>query len=497
MTLTETKRVTAPSAVLPERHLHEECGVFGVYSETAADVASLAYYALYALQHRGQESAGIAVNDDGVFTSYRDVGLVSEVFPAERLAALGTGSIAVGHVRYGTTGSDNKRNVQPILVNHYKGRMALAHNGNLTNCQELRAELESRGSIFQTTTDSEVIAYIIVQERLKTPSIEAAVSAAMDRIEGAYSLVLSSPTKLIAARDPHGFRPLCMGRLKSGAVVFASETCALNAIGASFERDIRPGEIVVVDKAGVKCDTSHCGKTEKRLCVFEFIYFARPDSVIDGSSVHVARQRAGAFLALEHPVQADVVVGVPDSGLDAALGYSQQSGIPYGMGFIKNKYIGRTFISPTQTMRETEVNIKLNPIRSVVEGKRVVLIDDSIVRGTTCRRTIDLLRKAGAKEIHMRVSAPPFVSACYYGTDIDDPSKLIANNHSVEEIARIIGVDSLGYLSLRDVVKLADNTPGGFCTACFGGGYPTSIPQDSNKDRFAYKISEREKQESV
>ncbi len=490
MTLTETKGFTAPSAVLPERHLHEECGVFGVYSETAADVASLAYYALYALQHRGQESAGIAVNDDGVFTSYRDVGLVSEVFPAERLATLGTGSIAVGHVRYGTTGSDNKRNVQPILVNHYKGRMALAHNGNLTNCQELRAELESRGSIFQTTTDSEVIAYIIVQERLKTPSIEAAVSAAMDRIEGAYSLVLSSPTKLIAARDPHGFRPLCMGRLKSGAVVFASETCALNAIGASFERDIRPGEIVVVDKAGVKCDTSHCGKAEKRLCVFEFIYFARPDSVIDGSSVHVARQRAGAFLALEHPVQADVVVGVPDSGLDAALGYSQQSGIPYGMGFIKNKYIGRTFISPTQTMRETEVNIKLNPIRSVVEGKRVVLIDDSIVRGTTCRRTIDLLRKAGAKEIHMRVSAPPFVSACYYGTDIDDPSKLIANNHSVEEIARIIGVDSLGYLSLRDVVKLADNTPGGFCTACFGGGYPTAIPKNGGKDRFECKISE-------
>ena len=493
MTLTETKGFTAPSAVLPERHLHEECGVFGVYSETAADVASLAYYALYALQHRGQESAGIAVNDDGVFTSYRDVGLVSEVFPAERLAALGTGSIAVGHVRYGTTGSDNKRNVQPILVNHYKGRMALAHNGNLTNCQELRAELESRGSIFQTTTDSEVIAYIIVQERLKTPSIEAAVSAAMDRIEGAYSLVLSSPTKLIAARDPHGFRPLCMGRLKSGAVVFASETCALNAIGASFERDIRPGEIVVVDKAGVKCDTSHCGKAEKRLCVFEFIYFARPDSVIDGSSVHVARQRAGAFLALEHPVQADVVVGVPDSGLDAALGYARQSGIPYGMGFIKNKYIGRTFIAPTQTMRENDVNIKLNPVRSVVEGKRVVLIDDSIVRGTTCRRTIDLLRRAGAKEIHMRVSAPPFVSECYYGTDIDSKENLIANHHTVEEIARIIGVDSLGYLSLENVVKLADNTECGFCTACFGGGYPTAIPQDGGKDRFECKIGEKEK----
>ena len=427
---------TELSAVLPARHIQEECGVFGVYAPETTDVAPLAYYALYALQHRGQESAGIAVNDDGVFTAYRDVGLVNEVFPAERLRSLGTGTIAVGHVRYGTTGSDNKRNVQPILVNHYKGRMALAHNGNLTNSHALRQELESQGSIFQTTTDSEVIAYIIVQERLRAPSIEEAVSAAMDRIEGAYSLVISSPTKLIAVRDPHGFRPLCMGRLRDGGVVFASESCALDAIGARFERDILPGE---------------------------------------------------------HPVQADIVIGVPDSGLDAALGYARQSGIPYGMGFIKNKYIGRTFISPTQAMRENEVNIKLNPIRSVVEGKRVVLIDDSIVRGTTCRRTIDLLRKAGAKEIHMRVSAPPFVAACYYGTDIDDPSKLIANNHSVEEIAKIIGVDSLGYLSLQDVVKLADNTQCGFCTACFGGGYPTAVPQDGGKDRFECKISERER----
>ncbi|WP_455581629.1 amidophosphoribosyltransferase [Dysosmobacter sp.] len=480
--------------LIPERHIHEECGVFGVYSKEPANVASLAYYALYALQHRGQESAGIVVNDDGLFTSYRDVGLVSEVFPAERLASLGRGNIAVGHVRYGTTGSDNKRNVQPILVNHYKGRMALAHNGNLTNSHDLRSELESRGSIFHTTTDSEVISYIIVQERLHCGSIEEAVSAAMDKIIGAYSLVISSPSKLIAARDPHGFRPLCMGQMKDGSTVFASESCALDAIGAQFLRDIRPGEIVVVDKAGIKSDTSHCGKAPKKLCVFEFIYFARPDSIIDGSSVHIARQRAGAYLALEHPVQADIVIGVPDSGLDAALGYSRQSGIPYGMGFIKNKYIGRTFISPTQAMRENEVNIKLNPIRSVVEGKRVVLIDDSIVRGTTCRRTIDLLRRAGAREIHMRVSAPPFVAACYYGTDIDDPSKLIANNHSVEEIARIIGVDSLGYLSLGDVVKLADNTECGFCTACFGGGYPTPIPQEGGKDRFECKISERTKQ---
>ena len=487
----------AVPAGFTERHIHEECGVFGVFSKATTDVASYAYYALYALQHRGQESAGIVVNDDGLFTSWRDVGLVSEVFPRERLKSLGTGNIAVGHVRYGTTGSDNKRNVQPILVNHYKGRMALAHNGNLTNSHELRQELESKGSIFHTTTDSEVIAYIIVQERLKAPSIEAAVSASMDKIVGAYSLVISSPTKLIAVRDPNGFRPLCMGKLKDGSVVFASESCGLDAIGAKFERDIRPGEIVVVDKTGIKSDTSHCGKAPKKLCVFEFIYFARPDSVIDGSSVHIARQRAGAFLALEHPVQADIVIGVPDSGLDAAMGYAKQSGIPFGLGFIKNKYIGRTFISPTQDIRENEVNIKLNPIRSVVEGKRVVLIDDSIVRGTTCRRTIDLLRKAGAKEIHMRVSAPPFVSECYYGTDIDDKNKLIANHHTVDEIAEIIGVDSLGYLSLDDVVKLADNTECGFCTACFGGGYPTPIPQDCGKDRFECKICERKKEEDA
>ena len=474
-----------------DRHLHEECGVFGVRLPERGDVASLAYYALYSLQHRGQESAGIAVNDDGVIRAYRDVGLVGDVFRPERLAALGQGSIAVGHVRYGTTGSDNQRNVQPILVNHYKGRMALAHNGNLTNSHALRRELESRGSIFQTTTDSEVIAYLIVQERLRAPSIEAAVSAAMERLEGAYSLVISSPSKLIAVRDPHGFRPLCMGELRDGSVVFASESCALDAVGARFLRDVRPGEIVVADARGVRGIETHCGRVPKSLCVFEFIYFARPDSVIDGSSVHVARQRAGAFLALEHPVQADVVIGVPDSGLDAALGYARQSGIPYGMGFIKNKYIGRTFISPTQALRESEVSIKLNPIRSVVAGKRVVLIDDSIVRGTTCRRTIDLLRKAGAREIHMRVSAPPFVSECYYGTDIDDKDKLIATHHSVEEIAKIIGVDSLGYLSLENVVKLADSTSG-FCTACFGGGYPTALPEPGGKDRFECPISERE-----
>ena len=487
---------TELSAVLPARHIHEECGVFGVYTPETTDVASLAYYALYALQHRGQESAGIAVNDDGVFTAYRDVGLVSEVFPAERLRSLGTGTIAVGHVRYGTTGSDNKRNVQPILVNHYKGRMALAHNGNLTNSYELRQELESRGSIFQTTTDSEVIAYIIVQERLKAPSIEAAVSAAMDRIEGAYSLVISSPSKLIAVRDPHGFRPLCMGRLKDGSVVFASESCALNAIGARFERDIRPGEIVVADKNGVKSIETHCGRAPKRLCVFEFIYFARPDSVIDGSSVHVARQRAGAFLALEHPVQADIVIGVPDSGLDAALGYARQSGIPYGIGFIKNKYIGRTFIQGSQKQRENSVRIKLNVIDSTVRGKRVVLIDDSIVRGTTSARIIKLLRDAGAKEVHFRVSAPPFKYPCYFGTDIPDQKLLVATGRDVAGINEIIGADTLGYLSEEHVVQLAKGAGCGFCTACFTGEYavkPEVILSTDIHDRPLHKRPKGEK----
>ena len=469
------------------RELHEECGVFGVYAPERGDLAHLAYYGLYALQHRGQESAGIALNDDGVFRSYRDTGLVNEVFTAERLAALGEGSIAVGHVRYATTGSDSKRNAQPLLINHHKGRMALAHNGNLTNSLELRNALEQRGSIFHTTTDSEVIAYIIVQERLRSASIEAAVAAAMDTLQGAYSLVIASPAKLIAARDPHGFRPLCMGMRSDGSVVFASESCALDAVGARFLRDLQPGEIVTVSAEGILSDTRHCSRVPKRFCVFEYIYFARPDSVIDGASVCLARQRAGAFLAQEHPVDADVVIGVPDSGLDAAIGYAKASGIPYEIGFTKNKYIGRTFISPTQGQREDGVSIKLSPIRAVVEGKRVVLIDDSIVRGTTCRRTIELLRNAGAKEIHMRVSAPPFVAPCFYGTDIDSADNLIANRHSVAEIAGIIGVDSLGYLSMNGVSLLTgENT--GFCTACFGGVYPTPVPEHGEKNRFETKI---------
>ena len=463
------------------RHIHEECGVFGLFSPKMEDVASLAYYGLYALQHRGQESAGIAVNDDGVFSVWRDVGLVSEALPRQRLQNLGQGSIVVGHVRYATTGSDAALNAQPLIINHFKGRMALAHNGNLTNSLELRRALEERGSIFHTTTDSEVIAYLIVQERLRTRSIEDAVKGAMDRLEGAYSLVISSPTKLIAARDPHGFRPLCMGRRPDGAVVFASESCALDAVGAVFERDIRPGEIVTVGRDGIHSDTSHCGTAPKRLCVFEFIYFARPDSVIDGCSVTQARQRAGAFLAQEHPVEADVVVGVPDSGLDAALGYAVESGIPYAMGFTKNKYVGRTFIAPTQAMREDGVNLKLNPVRSVVEGKRVVLVDDSIVRGTTCDRIVAAMRRAGAKEVHLRISSPPFRHTCYFGTDIGSEENLIANQLSIPEIEKKTGADTLGYISVAGLLEACRGSRLGLCTGCFTGKYATQV-EAASKD---------------
>ncbi|MBO4212108.1 MAG: amidophosphoribosyltransferase [Oscillospiraceae bacterium] len=474
------------------RHLREECGVFGLYKPRPGDLAPLVYFGLHALQHRGQEGAGIALNCDGVFSALRNLGLVSEVFGREQLRFLGQGNIAVGHVRYATTGADNVRNVQPLVVNHHKGSMALAHNGNLTNSFELRSGLEQQGCIFHTTTDSEVIAYVIVRERLHCESIEAAVLSAMDSLQGAYSLVISSPTKLIAVRDPHGFRPLCIGRRPDGTVVFASESCALDAVGAEFLRDVEPGEVVTVDSGGLHSDRSHCKTRPRRMCVFEYIYFARPDSVLDGSSVCLARQQAGAFLAQEHPVEADVVIGVPDSGLDAAVGYAKASGIPYAIGLTKNKYVGRTFIAPTQAEREMGVSLKLNPIRRVVDGKRVVLIDDSIVRGTTCRRTVEMLRRAGAKEIHMQISAPPFVAPCYYGTDIDNADSLIANHHSVEEIARIIGADSLGYLSLEHV-QLLTGRDDGFCTACFGGAYPTEIPKNTSKSRFEKKIHESEK----
>ena len=475
--------------------LHEECGVFGIWQKEAGPVALDAYYGLYSLQHRGQESCGIVVNDDGVFHFHKDVGLVSTVFTPQNLEALGSGSMAIGHVRYGTTGGNGVLNAQPIVVNHVKGHLALAHNGNLVNASELRRELELEGSIFHMTSDTEVISYVIIRERLKAPSIEEAVNRAMYRLKGAYSLVILSPTKLIAVRDERGFRPLCYGVRPDGSYIVASESCALDAVGAEFVRDIEPGEIVVFRDGEVRSIRDHCGKAEKSTCIFEHIYFARPDSCIDGCSVHAARLRAGECLAEAYPVEADVVIGVPDSGLDAAIGYSRKSGIPYEMGFIKNKYIARTFIAPDQRMREKNVSIKLNPIADVVRGKRVVLIDDSIVRGTTSARIVRLLRQAGAKEIHMRVSAPPFTNPCYYGTDIDSQDMLIACHHTVDEIAEIIGADTLGYLKVEQLGRLIGAPCGqGYCDACFTANYRTEIPKDSGKSRFETKLSEKEKQ---
>lgn len=469
--------------------LHEECGVFGVIGAKAADVAGVVYYGLYALQHRGQESCGIVVNDDGVFFSHKDLGLVSETLSADVLSRLPKGNMALGHVRYGTTGGNNRSNCQPVEVNHQKGRMAIAHNGNLSNAVKLRNMLELSGAIFHTTSDTEIIAYIITKERLRAPSIEAAVSAAMNTLEGAYSLVLMSPQKLICARDPYGFRPLCYGRMPDGMYVAASESCALKAVGADFVRDLEPGEILVFGPEGIVSRREHCGREKKRLCIFEYIYFARPDSVIDGVSVHGARLRAGRILAREHPVPADVVVGVPDSGLDAALGYSMESGIPYGIGLIKNKYVGRTFISPGQSQRLDQVKIKLGAVEESVGGKRVVLVDDSIVRGTTGGRIVRLLREAGAREVHMRISSPPFLHPCYYGTDIDSEEHLVACHHGVEETAELIGADSLGYLPVSKLNALACGF--GYCSACFDGYYPTEIPADVGKDRFEGKISEK------
>ena len=469
--------------------IHEECGVFGVYSTKTEDVASLVYYGLYALQHRGQESCGIVVNDDGVFTSHKGLGLVSEVFSHEEMKKFPRGEIAVGHVRYGTTGGNNLSNCQPIQVNHLRGKLAVAHNGNLSNALPLRQELELSGAIFHSSSDTETIAYVITRERITAPSIQEAVSRAMDKLDGAYSLVMMSSTKLIAVRDPHGFRPLCYGQMEDGTYVVASESCALHAVGAKFERDILPGEIFTIDRNGIHSDKRHCGTAPRKLCIFEHIYFARPDSVIEGISVHDARMKAGAILAKAHPVDADIVIGVPDSGLDAALGYSRESGIPYGIGLIKNKYIGRTFISPGQDHRVDQVKIKLSPVESEVKGKRVVLIDDSIVRGTTSARIVTLLRSAGAKQIHMRISAPPFLYPCYYGTDIDSQDHLIACHHSVEEIAKIIGVDTLGYLPLENLRDLCGSD--GYCCACFSGRYPTAIPEDTRKDQFEDKLSRR------
>lgn len=466
--------------------LKEECGVFGAYDFDGGDVASTIYYGLLALQHRGQESCGIAVSDTGgpkgKVLSHKDMGLVNEAFDAESLAKL-RGDIGVGHVRYSTAGSSTRENAQPLVLNYVKGTLGLAHNGNLINAPELRRELEYTGAIFQTTIDSEVIAYHIARERLNSKTVEEAVGRAMHKIKGAYSLVIMSPRKLIGARDPFGFRPLCIGR-RDNTYLLASETCALDTVGATFVRDVRPGEIVTISpEKGIESDMSHALKPEETArCVFEYIYFARPDSHIDGESVYASRILAGKFLAIDSPVDADMVVGVPESGNCAAMGYSMQSGIPYGTAFVKNAYVGRTFIKPQQKNRESSVQVKLNAIREAVDGKRVIMIDDSIVRGTTSDRIVRMLRDAGAKEVHMRVSSPPFLWPCYFGTDVPAREQLIAYNRSVPEISKIIGTDSLDYLRVERLHEIVNNL--GICKGCFTGKYPMDPPKEDIRGEY-------------
>ena len=466
--------------------IKEECGVFGIFSPNAVDVVNSCYYGLYALQHRGQESCGIAVSDTsgpkGKVLSVKDMGLVNEAFNPENLEKL-KGDIGVGHVRYSTAGSSTRENAQPLVLNYVKGTLALAHNGNLVNAPELRRDLAYTGAIFQTTIDSEVIAYYIARERLNSKSAEEAVGRAMGKIKGAYSLVIMSPRKLIGARDPYGFRPLCIGK-RDNAYILTSESCALDTLGATFVRDVLPGEIVTITpEKGIISDTSMCiSREEHARCVFEYIYFARPDSYIDGVSVYHSRILAGKFLAMDSPVEADIVVGVPESGNCAAMGYALQSGIPYGTAFVKNAYIGRTFIKPKQKTRESSVQVKLNALKEVVNGKRVIMIDDSIVRGTTSDRIVHMLREAGAKEVHMRVSSPPFLWPCYFGTDVPAREQLIAYNRSVDVICKIIGADSLAYLRTERLDEMVNEL--GICKGCFTGKYPIDPPEEDIRGEF-------------
>lgn len=465
--------------------VHEECGVFGIYDLDGKEVASTIYYGLFALQHRGQESCGIAVSDTegpkGKVSAHKGMGLCNEVFTPETLEGL-HGNIGVGHVRYSTAGSSTRENAQPLVLNYVKGTLGLAHNGNLVNAPELRRELEYTGAIFQTTIDSEVIAYHIARERIQSKTVEEAVGRAMDKLKGAFSLVIMSPRKLIGARDPQGFRPLCIGR-RDNAYILASETCALDTIGAEFVRDVLPGEIVTITKDGIQSDTSRCVPADKQArCIFEYIYFARPDSSFDGVSVYHSRIVAGRCLAKDYPVEADLVVGVPESGNAAALGYSLESGIPYGTAFVKNSYVGRTFIKPKQSSRESSVRVKLNVLKEAVQGKRVVMIDDSIVRGTTSARIVGMLREAGAKEVHVRISAPPFLHPCYFGTDIPSEDQLIAHNRTVEEICEKIGADSLGFLAVERLPEMVGDL--NICRACFNGDYPIAPPTEDIRGEY-------------
>ena len=464
--------------------LHEECGVFGMYDLDGNDVASSIYYGLFALQHRGQESCGISVSDTfgpRKVDLLKGMGLVNEVFNSENLSKL-HGNIGVGHVRYSTAGESIPSNAQPLVINYVKGTLMLAHNGNLSSANELRDELAYTGAIFQTTIDSEVIAYLVARERINAKTAQEAVTNAMKKLKGAYALVISSPRKLIGARDPFGFKPLCIGK-RDNAYILASETCALDTIGAEFVRDVLPGEVVTIDKDGIKSDTSMClPKAKEARCVFEYIYFARPDSNFDGVSVYHSRIMAGRFLAMDSPVEADVVVGVPESGNAAAMGYAMESGIPYGTAFVKNSYVGRTFIKPQQKSRESSVRIKLNVLKEAVCGKRVIMIDDSIVRGTTSDRIVQMLKDAGATEVHVRISSPPFLYECYFGTDIPSRDQLIAHNRTIEEINEIIGADSLGYLRVERLKEIAGGL--GICTGCFDEKYPMEPPKEDIRGEY-------------
>lgn len=456
--------------------LHEECGVFGVWNETEDAAAHDIYCGLTALQHRGQEAAGIAVCDTygekDNLCLYKDKGLVSEIFNENTLEGL-KGNIGVGHVRYSTTGDDRIENVQPLVYYYLKGTLALVHNGNIVNSDELKQKLYDDGLVFRATTDSEVIACLVAQKRAHTGSIEEAVKLAAPELVGGYAIIIMSPRKLVAMRDPLGLKPLCIGKTKTGYVV-ASESCAFSAVGAEFIRDVKPGEIITISRRGIESDTELC-KTDNTCahCVFEYIYFARLDSVMDDISIYGARFRGGQALADAYPVKADLVTGVPESGMTAAQGYAYQSGIPFAQAFHKNSYIGRTFIKPTQKERETAVHMKLNVLTDAVKGKDIVLIDDSIVRGTTIANLINMLRFAGARKVHVRISSPPFLHPCYYGTDVPDNTQLIANKLSVDEICKQIGADSLGYMRIEDLSRMTGDLP--LCTACFSGKYPTNV----------------------
>ncbi|AEH50552.1 amidophosphoribosyltransferase [Pseudothermotoga thermarum] len=460
--------------------LKEACGVFGIYSfDFDRDIARTVYYALFALQHRGQESAGIAVSNGKSIKCHKGLGLAFEVFKEEDLVKL-SGKIAIGHVRYSTTGSNTFANAQPIVVQCIAGELAIAHNGNIVNADEIRYELEEKGVFFQTTTDSEVIAAILSQGYSK--SLEQRIKDSFTLLKGAYSLVIMTNDKLIAVRDPNGFRPLCLGKYNNSYVV-ASESIALDSIGAQFLRDIEPGEILVIDSAGLRSEKLPT-TSRKSLCVFEYVYFARPDSVIEGISVYMARYRMGVELAKEYPVEADLVVGVPDSGTVAAIGYSDYSKIPNGLGLIKNRYIARTFIQPSQKMRSLGVKLKLSPLREIVKDRRIVLVDDSIVRGTTMHQIVKMLKDAGAREVHVRISSPPVRYSCYFGIDTPTRKELVASQMSVEEIRKLIEAESLGYLSIEGLVKAVGLNEGQLCLACFNGNYPLDVPKEGRKYLF-------------